>query len=65
MVRSMQAMAPVVGVRRLFAKAESEVCGSLLDILDDHGKTIARLRIESGRARLPKSRRCLAAVAMS
>ena len=51
-----QAVAPVVGVRRLFAQAELEVYGSLLDILDDHKKTIARLRIESGRARLPEAR---------
>jgi CHAD domain-containing protein len=48
-----QAVAPVVGVRRLFAQAEMEVCGTLLDILDDRRKTIARLRIESGRARRP------------
>jgi CHAD domain-containing protein len=48
-----QVVAPVVGVRRLFAQAEMEVSGSLLDILDDRGKTIARLRIESGRARRP------------
>lgn len=51
-----QAVAPVVGVRRLFAQAELELCGSLLDILDDHKKTIARLRIESGRGRLPEAR---------
>src|SRR5262245_25641971 len=30
-----QLVAPVVGVRRLFAQAELEVSGSLLDILDD------------------------------
>ena len=48
-----QAVAPVVGVRRLFAQAEMDVTGSLLEILDDRGKTTARLRIESGRARRP------------
>ena len=51
-----QVVAPVVGVRRLFEQAEVEVCGSLLEILDDRSKTTARLRIESGRARLPKAR---------
>jgi CHAD domain-containing protein len=50
------AVAPVIGVRRLFAKADVEVWGSRLDILDDHSKTTARLRIESGTARLPKTR---------
>ena len=48
-----QTVAPIVGVRRLFPQAEIEISGSLLDILDDRGKTIARLRIESGRARRP------------
>ena len=37
------------------ADAEEQF-GSLLDILDDRGQTVARLRIESGRARLPMSR---------
>ena len=51
-----QALAPVIGVRRLLAQADAEEYGSLLEILDDRDKTVARLRIESGRARLPKSR---------
>ena len=51
-----QALAPVIGVRRLLAQADAEEYGSLLDILDDRNKTVARLRIESGRARLPMSR---------
>ena len=43
-------------MRRLLAQADIEQFGSLLEILDDRGKTVARLRIESGRARLPESR---------
>jgi CHAD domain-containing protein len=43
----------VVGPRRLLAQADAEEHGSELDILDDLGKTIARLRIASGQARLP------------
>lgn len=48
-------LAPVIGVRRLFAQADAQEHGSLLDILDDCGKTIARLRIESGQVRRPAS----------
>jgi CHAD domain-containing protein len=51
-----QALAPVIGPRRLLAQADAERFGSQLDILDDREKTVARLRIESGRARLPLSR---------
>ena len=51
-----QALAPVIGVRRLLAQADAEKFGSLLEILDNNNKTVARLRIESGRARLPISR---------
>jgi CHAD domain-containing protein len=50
-----QALAPVIGVRRLLAQADAEEYGSLLEILDDRDKTVALLRIESGRARLPTS----------
>jgi CHAD domain-containing protein len=50
-----QVLASVIGVRRLFAQADAEEYGSLLEILDDRKKTVARLRIESGRARLPMS----------
>src|SRR5262249_36927285 len=44
---------PVIGVRRLLAQADAEEHGSLLDILDDRRKTVARLRIESGHVRGP------------
>ena len=50
-----QLVASVVGPRRLLAQAEGEECGSMLEILDDRGKTVARLRIVSGQARLPTS----------
>ena len=50
-----QTVAPVVGPRRLLAQADAEEHGSLLDLLDERGKTVARLRIASGRARLPES----------
>jgi CHAD domain-containing protein len=48
-------LSAVVGVRRLLSQAEAEGYGSLLDVLDDRTKTVARVRIESGRARLPLS----------
>ena len=48
-----RALAPVVGVRRLMAQFETETTGSLLDVLDPRNKTIARIRVESGHARLP------------
>jgi CHAD domain-containing protein len=50
-----QTLAPVIGVRRLLAQADAEEYGTLLEILDDREKTVARLRIESGRARLAAS----------
>ncbi len=50
-----QALTPTIGVRRLLAQADVEEQGSLLEILDEQGKTVARLRIASGRARLPVS----------
>jgi hypothetical protein len=46
----------VIGPRRLLPQAEAEECGSLLDVLDNRGKTVARLRIASGQARLPTPR---------
>jgi CHAD domain-containing protein len=49
------ALAPVVGVRRLLDQADAEEQGSLLDILDERCKTVARVRIASCRARLPES----------
>jgi len=48
-------VAPVVGPRRLLAQAEAEEQGTLLEVLDDRGKAIARLRIASGQARLPSA----------
>jgi CHAD domain-containing protein len=48
-----QVLAQVIGPRRLLAQADAEECGSLLEILDDRGKTVARLRIASGQVRLP------------
>ncbi len=50
-----QRLAPVLGVRRLLDHLEAEEHGSLLEILDERGKTTARVRIQSGRAR-PLSR---------
>jgi CHAD domain-containing protein len=46
-----RAVMPVAGVRRLLEQADVDWYGSRLDVLDDRGKTVARLRIESGRAR--------------
>ena len=48
-----QRLAAVIGPRRLLQQAYAEEQGSLLDILDTRGKTVARLRIASARARLP------------
>jgi CHAD domain-containing protein len=49
-------LASVIGVRRLFAQAEVESYGALLEVQDDRGKMVARVRIESGRARTPDAR---------
>jgi CHAD domain-containing protein len=46
-------VAPIVGPRRLLAQAEAEEQGSVLEMLDDRGTAVARLRIASGQARLP------------
>jgi CHAD domain-containing protein len=51
-----QAVRSVIGVRRLFAQNDAEEYGSLLDVLDEREKTVARLRVASGQARLPTSR---------
>src|SRR5262245_42738185 len=48
-----QTLASVIGPRRLLDQADAEEYGSLLEVLDDHGKTVARLKIASGQARLP------------
>ena len=48
-----QALTPVIGVRRLLAQADAEEHGSQLDVLDVGGKTVARVRIESGQVRSP------------
>ena len=50
-----QRLAPVLGVRRLLDHLEAEEHGSLLEILDEQGKTTARMRIQGGQAR-PLSR---------
>ena len=50
-----QAVAPVIGVRRLLAQVDAEASGSLLEVLDRRCKTVARLRIESGHVRTPQS----------
>lgn len=51
-----QRIAPIVEMRRLIPFAEAEHDGAQLDVLDETRKTIARLDIVSGRARLPKRR---------
>ena len=50
-----QALAPVIGVRRLLAQVDADSSGSLLEVLDRRCKTVARLRIESGHVRTPLS----------
>src|SRR5262249_19010410 len=45
-------VASIVGPRRLLVQAEAEEQGSILEMLDEHGKAVARLRIASGHARL-------------
>jgi CHAD domain-containing protein len=45
---------PLVDVRRLLPQVEVELHGQLLNILDEERKTVARLQIESGRARAPR-----------
>jgi CHAD domain-containing protein len=52
-----QGLSAVIGVRRLLPQVQAEEYGSLLEMLDERGKIVARLRIESGRARLPFSGR--------
>jgi CHAD domain-containing protein len=51
--RLQQTLASVIGPRRLLEQADAEEYGSLLEVLDDRGKTVARVRIASGQARLP------------
>ena len=51
-----QTLAPVIGARRLLAQADAEKHGSLLEVLDDRGKIVARVRIESGRVRSSAAR---------
>jgi CHAD domain-containing protein len=45
------ALADIVGVRRLLPQAVADVHGTLFEVLDDRSKTIARVRVETGRAR--------------
>jgi CHAD domain-containing protein len=42
---------PIIDVRRLLPQVEVEIHGRMLDVLDDDRKTVARIRIEAGRAR--------------
>lgn len=44
---------PIVDVRRLLPQVEVEIQGRTLDVLDNDRKTVARIRIEEGRARTP------------
>jgi len=44
---------PIIDVRRLLSQVEVEIHGRLLHVLDDDRKTVARIRIEVGRARTP------------
>ena len=44
---------PIIDVRRLLPQVEVEIHGRMLDVLDDDRKTVARIRIEVGRARTP------------
>ncbi len=44
---------PIIDVRRLLPQVEVEIHGRTLDVLDDDRKTVARIRIEAGRARIP------------
>ena len=45
---------PIIAVRRLLPQVEVEIQGSMLDVLNDDRKTVARIRIEVGRARPPR-----------
>jgi CHAD domain-containing protein len=45
---------PTIDVRRLLPQVEVEIHGFMLDVLDDDRKTVARIRIELGRARRPE-----------
>jgi len=45
---------PIVGVRRLLPMVELELDGHTLDVLDDRGKTVARISIVAARAHRAK-----------
>jgi CHAD domain-containing protein len=51
-----QRIEPVIEMRRLLPLAEAEQEGVLLEVMDESRKTIARLNIVAGRARVPKRR---------
>ena len=51
--RLRSSLEPIIGVRRLLPQVEVEIHGRMLDVLDDDRKTVARIRIEAGRARTP------------
>jgi CHAD domain-containing protein len=48
-----ESLQPIIDVRRLLPQVEVEIQGRMLDVLDDDRKTVARIRIEEGRARTP------------
>jgi CHAD domain-containing protein len=48
------ALEPIVQMRRLLPQVEIETEGTSLDVLDDEGKTVARIKVETARARVPK-----------
>jgi CHAD domain-containing protein len=45
---------PIIDARRLLPQVEVEIHGRMLDVLDHDRKTVARIRIEGGRARTPR-----------
>jgi CHAD domain-containing protein len=49
-----ESLEPIIDVRRLLPQVEVEIQGRMLDVLDDDRKTVARIRIEMGRARTPR-----------
>jgi CHAD domain-containing protein len=48
-----ESLEPIIDVRRLVPQVEVEIHGHMLDVLDNDRKTVARIRIEVGRARIP------------
>jgi CHAD domain-containing protein len=48
-----ESLQPVIEARRLLPQVEVEIQGRMLHVLDGDRKTVARIRIEAGRARPP------------